>query len=160
MLGNAKESELPPGCALMDIRRIFTGFLRAVNTQQQESVRNYIAPQPELNWFGVGQPRKGYLRLEDPRHIARYFTIRANSGQKRLTLRNAEVSPLRPSGVRSGPYKRPANGPGADDPVVAVGFTLEVDAKGMARQNQRSSSRGGKAGINCATGQFYIWNGG
>lgn len=154
-----RASDLPAGCSNAKVRTVFAGFLAGINKREPVRVRRYIAPRPELNWFGLAKPGGGYVRLETPRRIVAYFLARSRAGV-RLSAKRVRVSPVGAPGVRSGPYARPDHGPAADDPVAAVEFELDADVSGRADGEEDRSARIGKAGINCATKRFYIWNGG
>lgn len=152
-LPSVRADELPADCGPKEVEALFTRFLRSIDHQSRADILEYVAPSRELNWFSVSRPAGGFIRLESRKGVARYLLDRARSGET-WTLRNAQISPV-PDPPSTGPYARPPEGPGSDDEIVAAAFELTLRDKG-----EQSDRRGGKAGINCETQQFYIWNGG
>lgn len=144
---------LPEGCQLYQVRNLFEGFFEAVNTRDELDALRYIAPRPELNGFGIGMgPTKRWmLRSRDPETVYRHFAARAREGQ-RLSLLGASVSVVNPGALHSGPFRRPESGPTAGDPVVGLSFQF-----GLRQPGQPVLQPGGKGGIDCPTGQFYVW---
>jgi hypothetical protein len=145
---------LPADCGIAEIEQVFGQFLAAINARDQAGVLARIAPTRELNWFGVVRQGGGYLRLQRPLAVVQYFDRRVREGE-RLTLRKAEISPVASPGS-TGPWARPAQGTGRDDPIVAASFLLTVEDSDRGERKVRP----GKAGIDCRTKQFYVWNGG
>lgn len=154
------ESELPPGCSLGEVRTIFNELLAAGNDMNRSLVLRRIASQPELNSFFLGRNSRSPTgnsgrNFRTPTAIYRYFAEQSLRGYQR-SLHYVSVQPLAPgSKPPSGPFRRPADGPAADDPVVAVGFGIAVTDK-----NGKSFNLAGKGGINCETGRFYVYGGG
>jgi len=152
-LPSVEPGELPADCGPREIEALFTHFLRSVADRNRSGILEDVAPARELNWFGVSKPGGKVLRLESPKEVARYFLGRARAGET-WTLQRAQISPVE-NPPTTGPYARPPRGPGSDDEIVAASFELVLRQKGS-----QPGKRGGKAGINCETQQFYIWNGG
>jgi hypothetical protein len=146
-------SSLPEGCELAEVRDLFDGFFAAVNAGDEASALRYIAPEPELNGFGVGieASRRWLLRSRNPERVYGHFAAAAQRGQ-RLAMLGGAVSAANPGALLSGPFRRPEAGPTADDPVVAVSFQFRLTQPGHPVMQPS-----GKGGIDCATGQFYIW---
>lgn len=154
------ESDLPPGCSLREVQTIFNEMLTGANTRNRSQVLRRIAPQPELVSFFLGRGSRSPTgdsgqTFRTPAAIYRYFTDQSLRGHKRF-LHNASVGPITPGNTpRSGPVRRPASGPAADDPVVGVGFGITVTDK-----NDADIALAGKGAINCETGRFYAYGGG
>lgn len=157
------EADLPPGCSLPQVRRAFEELLSGANAGDRSRLLGRVASPPELNPFMLGRDsrsptgdaRDPRTRLRTPARIWRYFARQSSRGYRRHLL-DARVEPVSPgTGRGADPFRRPAAGPTADDPVVAAGFTIEAtDADGL------SWNLSGKAGINCASGRFYFYGGG
>lgn len=153
-------SDLPPGCSPPEVKRVFDGLLEGANSRDRARVARRIAAQPELVGFILGRDSRSPTgasgrRFRTPSGIYRYFAGQSSRGYRRHLVR-ATVGTINPgSRPGSGPFRRPAAGTTADDPVVAVGFTVEVTAEGG-----RLWTQSGKAGINCASGRFYFYGGG
>lgn len=148
-----EDSGLPEGCEPAQVRAIFEDFTQAVDSERKGVALGFIAAPPEQNGFSVGSPesRGNLLLSKNPKAIYAFFAREAKNGQ-RLRLLGGDVKPLDPGAIESGPYGRPDEGPVADDPVSAVAFELK-----MSRPGSPLRQPSGKAGINCASGQFYVW---
>lgn len=142
-------ARLPEGCKPPQVRTLFGRLLSAVDSSDRAAALRYIAPEPELNGFGIYLgPAPGGRQLEARTPPAVYDNlVRMREFGGRLSLLRADVKgPIRPGvGRPAGPFGRPATGPAADDPVAGVEFVLAAG----------SGSASGKGGINCATGRFY-----
>lgn len=135
-------------------------MLAGANSGDRSRVLRRIAPQPELSIFILGRDSRSPTgnsgqEFHTPDAIYRYFAEQSRRGYRRL-LHRAWVQPINPhSDRRAGPLRRPASGPAADDPVVAIGFDITVrDDEGT------EIDLGGKSAINCETGRFYFYVGG
>lgn len=144
---------LPAGCGLDEVQSLYEGFLSAVNSGNGSATLQYISGQPEQNGFLFADSGSGReWSSQKPARVARYLVRQAHLGQ-RLQLLGAGVEGINPGvGPRAGPYHRPAGGPAADDAVAAVGAELKASGGPQAFWQPA-----GKAGVNCETGQFYIW---
>lgn len=150
------ESSLPAGCALSEIQALFTEFLEGGNEREASKLIRRVAPQPELNAFtldGAGPNGHG-SHYGTPRAVYEFFAGQSSLGYTRH-LRQAEVSRISPGPNPTSPFRRPASGPAADDPVVGIGFALDLEKDG-----EPLTVKPGKGAINCETGRFYVYNGG
>lgn len=150
------ESSLPAGCSLSEVQSLFTDFLEGGNDQNRSKLIRRVASQPELNAFtldGSGPDGKA-ASYGTPREIFKFFANQSRLGYTRH-LRQAEISAISPGTSPTSPFRRPAQGPAADDPVVSISFALD-----LRKDGKRMLIKAGKGAINCQTGQFYVYNGG
>lgn len=149
-------SSLPAGCSFSEVQNLFTEFLEGGNDRNRSKLIRRVASQPELNAFtldGSGPDGKA-ARYGTPKEIFRFFANQSRLGFTRNLLQG-EISSISPGTNPTSPFRRPAQGPAADDPVVSIGFALDLRKNG-----KRMLIKAGKGAINCQTGQFYVFNGG
>ncbi len=156
-------SELPPGCSLAEVKEAFTEMLSGADAGDRSRTLSRIAAPPELTAFVLGPASRSptgdaadeRTRYRRPDGIWRYFARQSSRGYSRHLL-DAQVDEISPgTGKGAGPFRRPATGPAADDPVVAIGFTV-----GVAGDDGSEFTLSGKAGLNCTSGRFYFYGGG
>ena len=150
------KTSLPDGCSFRGVQVLFEDFLDGGNSRDESRLVRRVAPQPELNAFGVdgAGPEGSFSLLKSPESIYEFFANQSSLGYTRH-LRFGEILPITPGSNPSSPFRRPADGPAADDAVISIGFTVDLKKDG-----ESLTAKTGKGGINCTTGQIYVYNGG
>ena len=146
-------ASLPVGCGVASVTAAYQGLLSAFNRGDRAAALARIAPQGELNDFGVGGPGPGQSwAARSPADVFAHFAARARGGE-RLRLLAASVEEVSPGALNnSGPWHHPSRDPANPEPVVGVGFVLR-QAGGGGGVLQAV----GKSGFNCASGRIYHW---
>jgi hypothetical protein len=117
---------------------LLTGFIAAVNSENEGSLAGYVAPQPEfarLTLYAGPGPGEGAL---DPRTPADVY-----KGMTKLT--QGEDFGLVGAAVGVAPLADERSGARAGDPAAGVDFTYDSERRSIS----------GKVGFNCSTGQIY-----
>ena len=148
---NAEATSASNPCRAARVEGVFLGLLRGANQRRRSLTLRRLARPPEQNGFGF-VTESGSFESRRPRRIFRYLARRSRRGE-RLKLLHVRLSKAPSGGAPSGPWARPTQGPTADDPVTAASFKIRLTDRG-----EDPVVVFGKAGINCATGQFYVWN--
>lgn len=150
MFPDLSTEDLPKGCTLVAVESSINRFLVALSNGNKREILSTIAPSGEFNAMALGPASSPVL--ESPMQVVRRARAQQHYRINR-SLDSAQVQPIKPrSGRKAGPYARPRSGPEADAPVVAIGLRLN-----LIRPQKPPTIVVGKAGLNCATGRFYVW---
>ncbi|MEK6277318.1 MAG: hypothetical protein AABM29_04820 [Actinomycetota bacterium] len=116
-----------------------SGFFAAIDSDDRNAALRFIAPQPELIGFDISASGELLLRAESP--VAAYRGLRAlaKTGNG-LSLLGAAVG-------APGPFPNTRTGEKIDRESAGADFSITAGSRFGS----------GKNGINCETGQFYVW---